>query len=103
MAHPTLILSEFHIDFTLPEATAMIALLYLHPSLLPRLRSGNELLVESLGVPVPPNTVVPVSDYIDSFGNRCARFLAPLATLGFPARTSSTPTRFLMFNIQTRS
>jgi hypothetical protein len=73
MAYPTLILSEFHIDFTLPEATSMIALLYLHPSLLPRLRSANELLVESRGVPFPSNTVVPVSDYIDSFGNRCAR------------------------------
>jgi transglutaminase-like putative cysteine protease len=72
-----LILSEFQIEFTLPGATAMVALLHLHPSLLPRLRSGNELLVESLGVPFPPNTVVPSTDYIDSFGNRCARFLAP--------------------------
>ena len=76
-----LILSEFQIEFTLPEATAMVALLYLHPSLLPRLRSGDELLVESLGVPFPPNTVVPASDYIDSFGNRCARFLAPAGHL----------------------
>jgi transglutaminase-like putative cysteine protease len=72
-----LILSEFQIEFTLPGATAMVALLHLHPSLLPRLRSGNELLVESLGVPFPPNTVVPSTAYIDSFGNRCARFLAP--------------------------
>jgi Transglutaminase-like superfamily len=72
-----LILSEFQIEFTLPGATAMVALLHLHPSLLPRLRSGNELLVESLGVPFPPNTVIPSTDYIDSFGNRCARFLAP--------------------------
>jgi transglutaminase-like putative cysteine protease len=76
-----LILSEFHIEFTLPAQTAMIALLHLHPSLLPRLRSGNELLVESLGVPFPPNTVVPSTDYIDSFGNRCARFLAPAGHL----------------------
>ena len=76
-----LILSEFQIEFTLPEATAMVALLYLHPSLLPRLRSGDELLVESLGVPFPPNTVIPASDYIDSFGNRCARFLAPAGHL----------------------
>jgi transglutaminase-like putative cysteine protease len=72
-----LILSEFQIEFTLPGVTAMVALLHLHPSLLPRLRSGNELLVESLGLPFPPNTVVPSTDYIDSFGNRCARFLAP--------------------------
>jgi transglutaminase-like putative cysteine protease len=76
-----LILSEFQIEFTLPGATAMVALLHLHPSLLPRLRSGNELLVESLGVPFPPNTVVPSTDYIDSFGNRCARFLAPAGHL----------------------
>jgi transglutaminase-like putative cysteine protease len=72
-----LILSEFQIEFTLPAQTAMIVLLHLHPSLEPRLRSGNELLVESLGVPFPPNTVVPSTDYIDSFGNRCSRFLAP--------------------------
>jgi transglutaminase-like putative cysteine protease len=72
-----LILSEFIIEFTLPGPTAMIAVLHLHPSLMPRLRSGNELLVESLGVPYPPNTVVPSTGYIDSFGNRCARFVAP--------------------------
>jgi transglutaminase-like putative cysteine protease len=71
-----LILSEFHIEFTLPAPTAMIALLHLHPSLEPRLRSGNDLLVESLGVPYPPNTVIPSTDYIDSFGNRCSRFVA---------------------------
>jgi transglutaminase-like putative cysteine protease len=76
-----LVLSEFQIEFTLPAPTAMIALLHLHPSLLPGLRSGNELLVESLGVPFPPNTVVPATDYIDSFGNRCARFLAPAGHL----------------------
>jgi transglutaminase-like putative cysteine protease len=76
-----LILSEFQIEFTLPGPTAMVALLHLHPSLMPRLRSGNELLVESLGVPFPPNTVVPATDYIDSFGNRCARFLAPAGHL----------------------
>jgi transglutaminase-like putative cysteine protease len=72
-----LILSEFQIEFTLPGPTAMVALLYLHPSLSPRLRSGDELLVESLGVPFPPNTVIPSTDHIDSFGNRCAHFLAP--------------------------
>jgi transglutaminase-like putative cysteine protease len=76
-----LILSEFNIEFTLPGPAAMLTLLHLHPSLLPRLQSGNELLVESLGVPFPPNTVIPSSDYIDSFGNRCARFLAPAGHL----------------------
>jgi transglutaminase-like putative cysteine protease len=77
MNDPMLVLSEFNIEFTLPAPTAMVTLLHLHPSLGPRIRSGNHLLVESLGVPFPPNTVIPTSDYIDSFGNRCARFLAP--------------------------
>ena len=72
-----LILSEFKIEFTLPAPTPMVVLLHLHPSLEPRLKSGNELLVESLGVPFPPNTVIPTTDYIDGFGNRCARFVAP--------------------------
>jgi transglutaminase-like putative cysteine protease len=76
-----LIQSEFQIEFTLSAPTAMIALLHVHPSFRPRLRSGNELLVESLGVPFPPNTAVPTTDYIDSFGNRCARFLAPAGHL----------------------
>jgi transglutaminase-like putative cysteine protease len=76
-----LILSEFSIEFTLPGNTAMIAMLHLHPSLLPRIRSGNELLVESLGVPFPPNIVIPSTNYIDSFGNNCARFLAPAGHL----------------------
>jgi transglutaminase-like putative cysteine protease len=76
-----LILSEFNIEFTLPAPTAMIALLHLHPSLQFRLRSGDELLAESLGVPYPPNTIVPTVDYIDVFGNICTRFSAPAGHL----------------------
>src|ERR1700761_9400559 len=76
-----LIFSEFLIEFTLPAPTAMLAVLHLHPSVLPRLRSGDELLVESLGIPYPPNTPVPVSYYFDSFGNRCSRFMAPAGHL----------------------
>jgi transglutaminase-like putative cysteine protease len=76
-----LIFSEFVIEFTLPAPTAMLAVLHLHPSILSRLRSGDELVVESLGIPFPPNTGVPVSYYLDSFGNRCSRFLAPAGHL----------------------
>jgi transglutaminase-like putative cysteine protease len=76
-----LILSEFDIEFTLPAPAAMIALLHLHPSLHPRLRSSDDLLVESLGVPFPPNTVVPTVDYVDVFGNVCSRFSAPAGHL----------------------
>ena len=76
-----LILSEFIIEFTLPAPTAMVTLLHLHPSLQSRLHSGNDLHVESLGVPLPPNTMIPTTDYLDSFGNRCARFVAPAGHL----------------------
>jgi transglutaminase-like putative cysteine protease len=76
-----LILSEFVIEFTLPAPTAMLAVLHLHPSIVDRLQSGDELLVESLGIPFPPNTPVPTTDYLDSFGNRCSRFLAPAGHL----------------------
>jgi transglutaminase-like putative cysteine protease len=76
-----LILSEFNIEFTLPAPTAMIVLLHLHPSLRPRLHSRDDLIVESLGVPFPPNTVVPTVDYVDVFGNICSRFSAPAGHL----------------------
>jgi transglutaminase-like putative cysteine protease len=76
-----LILSEFVIEFTLPAPTAMLAVLHLHPSMVPRLRSGDELLVESLGIPFPPNTPIAATFYVDSFGNRCSRFLAPAGHL----------------------
>ncbi len=82
---PMLILSEFDIQFQLPVAAPMVAVLNLHPSLHPRLLSGDKLLVEHL--PTGPggdranNIVVPSVDYIDSFGNCCARFVAPAGYL----------------------
>ena len=84
-----LILSEFDIQFRLPAPTPMVALLHLHPSLEPLVRSGNELLVQSLDDPAHhgPNStdytksVVASRDYLDSFGNRCARFVAPAGYL----------------------
>ena len=73
-----LIFSEFDIQFQLPFPTPMVTVLHLHPSLEPRLRSGNALLVEQLVSANPAdNVVVPTTDYFDSFGNRCARFVAP--------------------------
>lgn len=84
-----LILSEFDIQFRLPAPTAIVAMLHLHPSVEPRLRSGNHLLIESLDDPFShsPNStsytkaVVPSRDYIDAFGNRCTRFVAPAGYL----------------------
>ena len=100
-----LILSEFDIQFQLPFPTPVVALLHLHPSVEPRLRSGNELLVEQLhcdSIPgengvQPRATVIPSADYMDSFGNRCARFMAPAGHLRLSGSSlidaESTPDR----------
>jgi transglutaminase-like putative cysteine protease len=58
----------YDIIFEHPVATPIIAMLYLHPSRGPSIRRGEYLLVEPQ---------VQVSNYTDSFGNRCARLLAP--------------------------
>jgi transglutaminase-like putative cysteine protease len=84
-----LIRSEFDIQFRLPAPTAMVALLHLHPSLDPLLRSEDQLLIQSLDDPFshsPSSTtytksIVPSRDYIDTFGNRCTRFIAPAGYL----------------------
>ncbi len=84
-----LILSDFDIQFRLPAPTAIVALLHLHSSVEPRLRSGNQLVIESLDDPFnhsPSSTnytksIVPSREYIDSFGNRCTRFVAPAGYL----------------------
>ncbi len=73
-----LILSEFDIQFQLPFDTPMVTVLHLHPSLAGRLRSGDELRIEQLiGADPADNQLVPSTDYLDAFGNRCARFTAP--------------------------
>ena len=84
-----LIQSEFDIRFYLPEPTAFIALLYLHPSLHGAVISGNELTIEQLrNAPINTigndgnsNTAIISTDYRDRFDNRCARFLAPAGHL----------------------
>lgn len=53
----------------------MVAMLHLHPSLTSRVRSGNELLIEH---ETPGrNTAIRATEFFDSYGNRCSRFLAP--------------------------
>jgi transglutaminase-like putative cysteine protease len=87
--YPLIIRSEFDIQFRLPFPTAMVAMLHLHPSVEPRLQSGNELLVESLDDPFNTSpsssnytkSVVPSRSYLDAFGNRCTRFMAPAGYL----------------------
>jgi transglutaminase-like putative cysteine protease len=74
-----LVQSEYDIQFYMAFPTAMVAMLHLHPSLGPRVRSGNELVVEHVDRGV--KTAVPYQLYFDSFGNQCARFTAPAGWL----------------------
>lgn len=62
----------YDIQFEVPAAVAMVALLNVHPSRAHDLLEPDELTIE-------PN--IPVANYIDNFGNRCARFVAPAGHL----------------------
>ena len=57
----------YDIQFEIPADIPFVGLVSVHPSRLQDLREPDELTVE-------PAT--PVTSYIDSFGNRCSRFLA---------------------------
>ena len=72
-----LIRLAYDIQFELPAQVAMVALLNVHPSRAQDLLEPDELRVEP---------ELQVDHYIDSFGNRCARFVAPQG----PLRLSST-------------
>ena len=78
-----LIKSEFDIQFHLPAATPMVAMLHVHPSIEPLLVTPDELKVEVLGGEgnATGTYELPVDQYFDSFGNRCSRFLAPAGAL----------------------
>jgi len=58
----------YDIQFQIPTSVAMVALLSVHPSRTQDLREPDELRTE-------PG--LKVTYYIDSFGNRCSRFVAP--------------------------
>ena len=62
----------YDIQFDLPCATPMVALLNVHPS-------RERDLLERDEVEVFPS--VAVTTYLDSFGNRCTRFVAPSGLL----------------------
>ena len=85
-----LIQSEFDIQFRLSYPTAMVALLHLHPSLEADLQSGNHLSVEQIqeagsGQITGEPMLIPSTEYHDSFGNRCTRFIAPAGTIRLKA------------------
>jgi hypothetical protein len=63
-----LIRLAYDIQFEIPATVAMVTLLNVHPSRVADLLKPDELQTEPK---------LEVSHYIDSFGNRCARFVAP--------------------------
>jgi transglutaminase-like putative cysteine protease len=67
-----LIRLAYDIQFDIPASVPMVAMLNVHPSRVGDLLEPDELLIE-------PN--VPTSTYIDCFGNRCVRFVAPQGPL----------------------
>ena len=62
----------YELVFEVPTPTAMLLALYVHPS-----RQADLLQPEILHT----NPYVPVEDFIDAFGNKVARILAPAGTL----------------------
>jgi len=62
----------YDIEFEVPAPVAMVAMLTVHPSRVADLRAPDEMSIE-------PG--VPLTSYMDGFGNRCTRFVAPQGTL----------------------
>ena len=58
----------YDLQFDIPAAVAMVALLHVHPSRASDLVEPDELRMEP---------EIQTETYIDSFGNRCTRFVAP--------------------------
>jgi len=73
-----LIRLAYDIQFDLPADVAMVALLHVHPSRAHDLLELDELQTEPK---------LDVTSYLDSFGNRCARFLAPPGHLRLSSST----------------
>jgi transglutaminase-like putative cysteine protease len=62
----------FEITFRIPAPVPMLLLLYTHPSRGPSLRQPDRVQVEP---------AVLVEEFLDAFGNRCGRIVAPAGTL----------------------
>jgi transglutaminase-like putative cysteine protease len=58
----------YDLQFNLLSATPIVALLHVHPSRCKHLVEPDELKIEP---------EIDVTSYLDGFGNRCARFVAP--------------------------
>ena len=68
----------YDIQFDIPAPVTIVTLLNVHPSRVADLSGPDELNCA---------TALPLENYIDSFGNRCNRFVAPKG----PLRLSNLP------------
>jgi transglutaminase-like putative cysteine protease len=68
----------YEFQFEIPASVSVLSMLYVHPSRVSQLLEPDEMAVE-------PD--VPVSDYIDGFGNRVGRFVAPAGLLKLTGST----------------
>ena len=62
----------YDIQFEIPASVTIVALLSVHPSRLADLRAPDE---------VQAAPALPIESFMDSFGNRCSRFVAPKGAL----------------------
>jgi transglutaminase-like putative cysteine protease len=87
-----LIRLAYDIQFHIPAPVAMVVLLSVHPSRVPDLLEPDELLTEPK---------LEIAGYIDGFGNRCSRFVAPPGPLRLSnstlIRASDTPDEVNVF------
>ena len=58
----------YDIEFDIPAPVAMVSMLSVHPSRLPDLRAPDHMQIDP---------AVPLTNYMDGFGNLCTRFVAP--------------------------
>ncbi len=62
----------YDIGFDIPSPVTMVGMLHVHPSRNTDLRGPDEVIAEPQ---------VNITSYLDGFGNRCSRFLAPQGNL----------------------
>jgi transglutaminase-like putative cysteine protease len=62
----------YDLQFDIPAPVAMVGVLHVHPSRLPDLREPDALCI---------TPALKVETYLDSYGNRCSRWLAPAGRL----------------------
>lgn len=74
-----LIKSEYDIQFHLPVPAHVVAMLHLHPSMEPKVRSGNALKIEHIDR--ESKSCIASSEHYDVFGNRCTRFMTPAGAI----------------------